>query len=68
MKKSELKLLIKDGASLDEVLTVLQTNFGGAAVAAGNTAAGGMKKLSIAFDETKESIGEAFLPIMLKLR
>ena len=64
----ELKLLIKDGASLDEVLTVLQTNFGGAAVAAGNTAAGGMKKLGIAFDETKESIGEAFLPIMLKLQ
>ena len=64
----ELKLLIKDGASLDEVLTVLQTNFGGAAVAAGNTAAGGMKKLGIAFDETKESIGMAFLPIMLKLQ
>jgi hypothetical protein len=64
----ELKLLIKEGASLDEVLTVLQTNFGGAAVAAGNTAAGGMKKLGIAFDETKESIGMAFLPIMLKLQ
>ena len=64
----ELKLLIKDGASLDEVLTVLQTNFGGAAVAAGNSAAGGMKKLGIAFDETKESIGMAFLPIMLKLQ
>jgi phage-related protein len=64
----ELKLLIKEGASLDEVLTVLQTNFGGAAVAAGNTASGGMKKLGIAFDETKESIGEAFLPIMLKLQ
>jgi hypothetical protein len=64
----ELKLLIKDGASLDEVLTVLQTNFGGAAIAAGNTAAGGMKKLGIAFDETKESIGMAFLPIMLKLQ
>ena len=64
----ELKLLIKDGANLDEVLTVLKTNFGGAAVAAGNTAAGGMKKLGIAFDETKESIGMAFLPIMLKLQ
>jgi hypothetical protein len=64
----ELKLLIKDGANLDEVLTVLQTNFGGAAIAAGNTAAGGMKKLGIAFDETKESIGMAFLPIMLKLQ
>jgi len=63
----ELKLLIKEGASLDEVLTVLQTNFGGAAVAAGNTAAGGMKKLGIAFNETKESVGMAFLPIMQKL-
>jgi hypothetical protein len=64
----ELKTMIKDGASLEEVLATLETNFGGAAVAAGNTAAGGMKKLSIAFDETKESIGAAFLPIMLKLQ
>ena len=64
----ELKAMIKDGASLEEVLATLETNFGGAGVAAANTAAGGMKKLGIAFNETKESIGMAFLPIMLKLQ
>jgi hypothetical protein len=63
----ELKAMIKDGASLEEVLATLETNFGGAGEAAANTAAGGMKKLGIAFNETKESIGMAFLPIMEKL-
>ena len=42
--------------------------FGGANEAFTNTAAGGLQKLSIAFSETKESIGQAFLPIMLKLQ
>jgi hypothetical protein len=63
----ELKAMIKDGASLEEVLATLETNFGGAGEAAANTAAGGMKKLGIAFDETKESIGMAFLPVFEKL-
>ena len=63
----ELKTMIKDGASLEEVLATLETNFGGAGEAAANTAAGGMKKLGIAFNETKESVGMAFLPIMEKL-
>jgi len=60
--------MIKDGATLAEVQAVLTKNFGGAGEAAANTAAGGMKKLGIAFSETKESIGQAFLPIMLKLQ
>ena len=64
----EIKAMIKDGASLAEVQAVLTKNFGGAGEAAANTAAGGMKKLGIAFAETKESIGAAFLPIMLKLQ
>ena len=63
----ELKAMIKDGASLEEVLATLETNFGGAGKAAADTAAGGMKKLGIAFNETKESVGMAFLPIMEKL-
>ena len=63
----ELKNLIKEGASLEEVLAVLETNFGGAAKAASDTAAGGLKKLSIAFGETQEGIGEAFLPVMEKV-
>jgi len=64
----EIKGMIKDGATLAEVQAVLTKNFGGAGEAAANTAAGGMKKLGIAFSETKESIGQAFLPIMLKLQ
>jgi hypothetical protein len=64
----EIKAMIKDGATLAEVQAVLTKNFGGAGEAAANTAAGGMKKLGIAFSETKESIGQAFLPIMLKLQ
>ena len=63
----EIKAMIKDGASLAEVQKVLETNFGGAGKAAADTAAGGMKKLSIAFNETKEGIGEAFLPVMEKV-
>jgi len=63
----ELKSLIKEGASLDEVLGVLKTNFGGAAKAAGDTAAGGMKKLSISLGETQEAIGTAFLPVFEKM-
>ena len=63
----EVKAMIKDGASLADVQKVLETNFGGAAKAAADTASGGMKKLGIAFAETKESIGEGFLPIMEKV-
>jgi len=63
----EIKAMIKDGASLAEVQKVLETNFGGAGKAAADTAAGGMKKLGIAFAETKEGIGQAFLPIMEKV-
>jgi hypothetical protein len=63
----EIKAMVKDGASLEEVLATLETNFGGAGKAAADTAAGGMKKLGIAFNETKESVGMAFLPIMEKL-
>jgi hypothetical protein len=59
--------MIKDGATLADVQAVLTKNFGGDGEAAANTAAGGMKKLGIAFGETKESIGAAFLPIMEKL-
>ena len=63
----EIKAMIKNGASLADVQKVLETNFGGAGKAAADTAAGGMKKLGIAFAETKEGIGEAFLPIIEKV-
>jgi len=63
----ELFKLIGEGASFSDVLTTLKANFGGAGEAAANTAAGGLKKLGIAFDETKESIGAAFLPVLQAL-
>lgn len=63
----ELKTLIAEGASFADVLKVLETNFGGAAQEAANTAQGGMKKLAIAVDEAQESIGTALLPYMEQL-
>jgi hypothetical protein len=56
--------MIKDGASLDEVMNVLGGTFGGAAATAANTAAGKFKILKNSLDETKESIGAALLPVV----
>ena len=58
----EIKAMIKDGASLEEVMQVLTDTFGGAAATAANTAAGKFKILKNSLDETKESIGAALLP------
>lgn len=60
----ELKGMIKDGMGLDEAMGVLTGTFGGSALAASNTAEGGMKKLSLSISETKESIGAALLPVV----
>lgn len=60
----EIKAMIKDGASFSDVLKVLQFNFEGAAQTAANTAAGGMRRLSISIGEAKESLGAAFLPVL----
>ena len=60
----EIKAMIKDGASLDDVMNVLGGSFGGASDAAAATAEGGMKRLGIAVSETKESIGAALIPIV----
>jgi len=60
----EIKAMIKDGASLEDVMNVLGGSFGGASEAAANTAEGGMKRLGIALAETKESIGAALIPIV----
>ena len=59
-----IKAMIKDGASLEDVMNVLGGSFGGASEAAANTAEGGMKRLGIALAETKESIGAALIPIV----
>jgi hypothetical protein len=60
----ELYALIKDGASVDQVMQSLSDTMGGAATAAANSAEGQMKRLGLAFGEAKESIGRAFLPVL----
>ena len=59
--------LIADGAEFDTVFEALAATTGGAASDAANTAAGQMANLKIQFDEAKESIGAALLPVMQKL-
>jgi hypothetical protein len=60
----ELYSLIKDGASVDEVMQSLAKTFGGSASIAANSAQGQFKRLSIAMDEAKEAIGAAVLPLV----
>ena len=62
----ELRGMIKDGASLDEVMAAMSATFGGAAVDSANTAAGSMKRLGVALGEAKEGVGAALLPILEK--
>ena len=58
----ELKTMIKDGASLDQVMATLSKTFKGSAAVAAGTAEGQFRRMSIALDEAKESIGKALLP------
>ena len=58
----ELRDMIKAGASLDEVMLAMSDTFGGAAAAAANTAEGRFRRLKVALNETKESIGDLLLP------
>lgn len=63
----ELRDMIKDGASLDEVMANLGDTFGGAASKQANTAEGQMKRLALSLSETKETIGAALIPVVEKL-
>jgi ElaB/YqjD/DUF883 family membrane-anchored ribosome-binding protein len=60
----ELKTLIDSGATAEQVFEALNKKFGGEAAAAAETTEGKFKRLKIAFDETKESIGTGLLPIV----
>lgn len=60
----ELKVMIKEGASLDTVMSILADNFGGATAKAAGTAAGQFKIMKNSISETKESIGAALLPVV----
>ena len=67
---ARLGLKIKDvnGAalSLDEILQEATRTMGGAAAAAAETGAGSVARLQVAFEETKEEIGSAFIPILIE--
>ena len=58
----ELRQMIKDGASLDEVMAAMSKTFGGAASEAAETTAGKFARMKLALDETKESIGASLMP------
>ena len=60
----EMSTMIKEGASLNEVMDVLGGTFGGATANSAETAAGKMKILKNSIGETKESIGAALLPAL----
>jgi len=63
----ELRQMIKDGASFNEVMAAMAKTTGGAATTAANTAQGQFKRLGVALDETKESVGAALLPAIEKV-
>ena len=62
-----LKGVIDSSSSLDDITNALAVSFGGAASTAANSFEGRMKGMTIALDETKESIGAALLPALLAL-
>ena len=54
--------MIREGASLEEVMAELSKTFAGSAAVAANTAEGKFKRLGVALGETSEAIGAAMLP------
>lgn len=63
----EMAQLIKDGASMDEILKTLNGNFSGAAAAAADTFQGRIARLQVAFSEIVEQVGYALLPMLESL-
>ena len=62
-----LKSLIQSHASLSVVLTKLASDMSGSAAASAETLAGKQRSLDVAFDEVKETIGNALLPVLKDL-
>ena len=60
----EMSTMIKEGASLNQVMDVLGGTFGGSTAKSAETAAGKMKIFKNSVSETKESIGAALLPAL----
>jgi hypothetical protein len=62
-----MRSLVKEGASFQELGTIMAETFGGAATEAANTAEGRFKRMGVAIGEAQESIGAALIPIIEKL-
>ncbi len=60
----EIRDMVRDGASLDEVMADMAKTFGGAASEAAETTQGKFERMKIALDETKESIGASLMPVV----
>lgn len=69
LKKLDPRLakIIEKGGTTDEVFGQLADTFKGAGKEAANSADGQFKRLTVAFDEAKESLGRRLLPIILKV-
>ena len=59
-----MKDLIKSGASTEEVFAKLGDTFGGASAEYAKTYEGQLKRVNVALDESKETIGAALLPAL----
>ena len=60
----EMAMAIKEGADLETVMAILGGTFGGATTVAAGTAEGQFRRLSVAMNEAKESVGAALLPVV----
>ena len=63
----EIATMIKEGATLEQVMDTLGGTFGGAVAKNAETAAGKMAIFKNSIAETKEGIGAAFLPVLQKV-
>ncbi len=69
-QKDQIKTLVEHGKTLDAqkiILGELNREFGGSTVAYGNSAAGAVAKLGLAWGEVQKSLAEAVLPVLLNL-
>lgn len=63
----QLAKVIEAGGDTKEVFAQLGDTFKGAGAAAANSAQGQFARLTVAFDEAKETLGAKLLPIVLKV-
>ena len=60
----EMAVMIKEGATLEEIFAVLGGTVGGSTAVAAETAAGQLDRMKVAIGETQEAIGAVLLPTL----